>query len=98
MLIDEKKLKNVEVKTQSGQYLGRVSGIELETDTSLVEKYRVKSNVLFGEDLLISKSHIINFDDKKMIVEDGVVKISTKDKKILKQLESTSPIITSKEF
>jgi hypothetical protein len=103
MLINQRQLKKVAVETQSGQFLGYVTGFELETDTGVIEKYFVRpKNVLaafFAAELIISKSQIINFDESKMTVEDGVVKAKVfSAQKIVKAngLESTEPVITEK--
>jgi sporulation protein YlmC with PRC-barrel domain len=101
MLLSEEKLKKVKVETRSGQYLGLVNGFEVETDTGVIEKFYVKNKKLitglFGDNLIINKSQIISFDDKKMIVEDGIVKTLVREKKILNRIENTTPVITSKE-
>ncbi len=105
MLITGKKLKSVRVETQSGQFLGTVLGIELETDTGIIEKYYVKNKTLisglFEDKLIINKSQIISLDDKKMIVEDGAVKNAAREKRALNRMENvenTTPVITSKEL
>jgi hypothetical protein len=104
MLISDNDLKKIRVETQSGQYLGIPLGFDLETDTGMIEKYYVKNKKIIGglfeNKLIINKSQIISLDDKKMIVEDGVVKIAVKEKKVLSRMENienTTPVITSKE-
>ena len=103
MLIDNKQLKKVKVETQSGQYLGQIIDFEVETDTGIIVKYHVKAKVslagLFENKLIINKEQIINFDDRKMIVEDNVIKekVEVKDPvPEVKKIEGTEPVITSK--
>jgi len=103
MLLSDNQLKKIRVETQSGQYLGTPLGFDLETETGVIEKYYVKNKAiirgLFEGKLIINKSQIISLDDKKMIVEDGVVKVAAKAKKVLglENIENTTPVITSKE-
>lgn len=104
MLLNDNQLKKVRVETQSGQYLGTPIGFDLEADTGVIEKYYVKNKILIGGlfegKLIINKNQIIGLDDKKMIVEDGVVKTAAKEDKVLGRLENvenTTPVITSKE-
>ena len=104
MLLSDNQLKKVRVETQSGQYLGIIIEFDLETETGVIEKYYVKSKKIIGglfeDKLIINKSQIISLDDKKMIVEDGIVKVTAKAKPVLGRLENienTTPVITSKE-
>ncbi len=104
MFIDSKQLKKVKVETQSGQYLGKIIDIELETDTGIIEKYYVKNSLsipgLFENKLIINKNQVISFDNEKMIVEDSLLKESnTGREKIspVEKIEGPEPVITSKE-
>jgi uncharacterized protein YrrD len=104
MLLNNNQLKKVIAETQSGQYLGQVSDFELDSETGIIEKYYVKSRKiisgLFEGKFIINKNQIISLDDKKMIVEDGVIKAAVKEKKVLSRMENmenTTPVITSKE-
>ena len=103
MLIDDKKFKKVRVETKSGEQLGRLAGFELDTETGLVEKYYVKSSIpladIFEGKLIISKSQVISFDDKKMVVEDNVLRARAEKEEALPvagELENPEPIISSK--
>jgi sporulation protein YlmC with PRC-barrel domain len=103
MLIKNKQLKKIEVETLSGEYLGQVADFELETDTSIIEKYHVKTKLslvgLFENKLIINKEQIINFDEQKMVVEDNVIKakeLANKVEEEVNKLEGTEPAITSK--
>jgi sporulation protein YlmC with PRC-barrel domain len=102
MLINQKQLKKVTVETQSGQFLGYISDFELDTDTGEIEKYYVRNKKLipglFENNLMINKSQIIDFNEKKMIVEDAFVKAKAAAKSKLAEinnLEGTEPVITS---
>ena len=101
MIINQKQLKKVAVETQSGQFLGYVTGFELETDTGVIEKYYVKSKMvltgLWGNSLIINKSQIINFDEEKMVVEDAAVRFQAGIRRKISEvnLEGTEPVISS---
>lgn len=72
-----KQLLNLEVYTQSGQYLGKIVDLEINADTGHIITYIVKSsNViknLFREKLLINSSQVISISSEKMIVEDASI-------------------------
>jgi len=102
MNITQQQLKKVQVETQSGQLLGQVVDFELDVDTGVVVRYHVKSKValagLFENKLIINREQIIDFDDKKMIVDDNVAKeLKTKKKLVERQedFKGTEPAITS---
>ena len=101
MKINKKQFKKVRVETQSGQYLGRLCDFAIETDTGIIEKYYVKSNIpiagLFEKKFLVDKRQIISFDSKKMVVEDGVFKKKAGAKvfKKVENVEGIEPAITS---
>ncbi|MCX6740636.1 MAG: hypothetical protein NTZ49_05420 [Candidatus Parcubacteria bacterium] len=104
MRISSGQLKRIRVETQSGQYLGRVSGFELETDSGIIEKYEVKTRIglagIWDSGLIISRSQIIFLDKDKMIVEDNVIKIKSELKDRLAKvgkLESTEPVISAEK-
>lgn len=69
-----KQLLNLDVYTQSGQYLGKVVDVDIDVAAHRIITYVVKStNViknLFQEKLLINSSQVISISDEKMIVED----------------------------
>lgn len=103
MLISDKKIKKVQVETQSGQALGVIVGFEIETDTGVIEKYYVKSILslkgLFDDKLIINKEQIISFHEQKMIVEDNVIKAKAAAQpeiKKIEKIEGAEPVITSK--
>lgn len=78
MYLNGQQLKNLSVVTKSGQLLGKIKDIEINTDTQNISKYVVKSNQitkrLAGKELIISPSQVISIDNQKMVVEDNVVK------------------------
>jgi hypothetical protein len=104
MLIKDKQFKKIEVFTKSEQYLGRLSGFELQTDNSKINNYYVKTKILlagiFEKQLIINNDQIISFDDQKMIVEDNVLKEKIESEELLPKVETiegTEPLITSKQ-
>lgn len=81
-LINHRHLINLPVYTQSQQYLGRVCGFELNTNSHLIYKYFVSKSGLVKEllnalsrevDLEIASAQVVSLDNEKMIVEDNVV-------------------------
>ncbi|MDA2936556.1 PRC-barrel domain-containing protein [Patescibacteria group bacterium AH-259-L05] len=70
-----KQLLNLDVYTQSGQYVGKIVDLEIDADTGHIITYIVKSsNViknLFQEKLLINQNQVISISSEKMMVEDA---------------------------
>jgi sporulation protein YlmC with PRC-barrel domain len=101
-LINNQQLKKVKVETKSGRFLGQIVDFEVDTDTGIINHYYVKSTTpivgLFEGKLVINREQIIYFDDKKMVVEDSVVKVAEKEKAVpeMEKMEGVEPAITSK--
>ena len=78
MNLSGQQLKNLLVATKSGQILGKIKDIEINTDTQNIIKYIIKSNQiterLAGKELIISSSQVISINEQKMVVEDNVAK------------------------
>jgi len=102
MLINKKQLKNIQVETKAGQSLGKIVDFEIETNIGVIEKYYVSTKIvitgLFENKLIINKDQIISFDNKKMVVDDNVIKAEIKEEVLPKveKFEGTEPVITSK--
>jgi sporulation protein YlmC with PRC-barrel domain len=71
------QLKNLPVYTYSGNLLGKVEEMEIDSQTHQIIKYQVKSQEIIKRltagKLLISPSQIISLTDEKMVVEDSIV-------------------------
>jgi sporulation protein YlmC with PRC-barrel domain len=78
MNLRKNQLINLPVYTQSGQKLGRVVDFELNCELQEVIKYYVRGENIIKEliekELIITAEQVISIDDKKMIVEDLVIK------------------------
>lgn len=78
MVLSQKKLIGLAVKTKSGQALGQIKDFEMETETGNIIRFSVSPSQLvkkiFTEDIFISKSQVIEISEKEMIVEDNLVK------------------------
>ena len=102
MYISDKQFKKVIVQTLSKDRLGKLAGFELDTDTGVIEKYYVKSQIylpgILESTLIINKNQVISFDDKVMVVEDSVVKNKVEAESNLApgKIEGPEPVITSK--
>lgn len=75
MRIELKKLMKLQVQTKSGAFLGKVKNIIFETEGQTVLQYEIGE--VFGRKYLISREQIVSIDEKKMIVEDGVINVGT---------------------
>jgi len=78
MLINFQQLKNLPVYTKSGDCLGKIKEVEINTETQAVSKYFIESSQvvkrLVGAGLVISSGQVISLDEQKMVVEDSVAK------------------------
>jgi len=78
MIINYQNLTNLPVITESGQLLGKISKIEIDTDTQSIINYFIKStNIVKGlleGELIINKNQVIAITQEKVIVEDNVYK------------------------
>lgn len=76
MLINGKKLMNLPVYTQSGDRLGEVDDLELETEGQTIINYLVGSKGmikgLFGNKLVIHRSEVISISEEKIVVDNNV--------------------------
>lgn len=81
MNIAWEQLRRLPVITESGQILGVVEGVSLQTDSHAVLHYHVKiSGVLaglFAKDLLISPAQVVGITEKAMTVKDTVTQSAT---------------------
>lgn len=76
MLIRSDKLIGKPVITQSGEHLGKVLELYINTDTQEIEQYEVQSSIvksLFGKKLLIHRRQVIDITEKAVVVEDGLI-------------------------
>lgn len=79
MLIENKKITNLKVETESGQEIGKVSSFEVETDSQSIINYKVSpSNLLkelisVGQDIIVNRGQIVDIKADKIIVDDNVV-------------------------
>ncbi len=71
------KIKNLPTYTKSGDFLGKIDGIEINCQTQVVARYIIKSskiiNRLTSHKLIVSASQVISLDNKKMVVEDSTI-------------------------
>ena len=77
MRISSDDLLNLPVESQSGQHLGRISGLDVDIDAHRITRYRVKTGLIKGlwhQQLLIDPAQVISISKEKMVVEDGAVR------------------------
>lgn len=78
MQLSISQIINLPVFTQSNQSLGKISGIEIDTETQKISYYHIKSNSLitniFAKELVVAAKQVISISEEKMIVEDLIIK------------------------
>lgn len=73
MLIRWNQLKKIPVYTQSGFYLGKVSGLEIDLESHIIRAYFVRKNIIESV-LSISREQVISITAEKLTVEDAFVR------------------------
>lgn len=73
MLVSLKKLIGLPVFTQSGNRLGKVSDVNIETDTHTVREYLIRASIFNSRVFLIKPIQVLEITDRKMLVEDAVL-------------------------
>lgn len=71
-------LLRLPVTTESGEFLGRVSDVELELESATIRAYLVSPSFVKGlfssEQYIITPSQVVSISADKMIVRDGVLR------------------------
>ncbi len=82
MRLRPRKLIGIPVRTRSGQAVGKLADVLVETDTGRVEFLLVRTGMaipgLPHEELQIAWSQVISLSEKEAIVADGTVPIGSK--------------------
>lgn len=92
--ISLKELIGLPVYTQSGEALGKVSGLEMETGSQQIVNYLLKPSSIIKEllvpepEFIIPSQRVLEITRQKMIVEDLVLK----EKGILGKRVSPMPL------
>ncbi len=76
-LLQNKKIIGLPVYTQSNFYLGKISAFEVDPISQMIINYHLKGNLIkkmVQGELIINREQVISLDEKKMIVEDNVIK------------------------
>jgi len=78
MIIPWQNLSNLPVETKSGQSLGMIVGVDIDSETFEVKLFHVKSRGLIkgllNNELMIAKEQVISIDNERMVVFDAVVR------------------------
>lgn len=77
MNINTRDLVGLPVQTRSGNSIGKVASLDVDTDTGRVAAFHVKSGGLvaglLGDELLVSWDAVIELTSKALIVADATV-------------------------
>jgi len=88
-----KQLKSLDVETKSGERLGNVCDVVLETDGQLIVQYFVKPSIFSGKEYLVSRDQVVRFEEGKMVVDDGVGLEKDNDVKEKRVASSPEPVV-----
>ena len=67
-------LKKWTVKTVSGQKLGHVSDVVVETEGQLIAQYLVKEAMIGGAMYTVSRDQVVRFEERTLVVDDAVAR------------------------
>jgi sporulation protein YlmC with PRC-barrel domain len=75
MFLTEKQLVGLKTKTKSGQFLGKIIGLEINGDNLQIEKIIIAQSPLakkiLGDKLIIDRSQVVEVTETEMVVEDA---------------------------
>lgn len=74
MLISSMDLINLPVYSQAGQYLGKISSVDINIETHQVSSYYIKTGLIKGlwhQQLIIAPSQVVSITKEKMVVDDN---------------------------
>ncbi|MFH1598188.1 MAG: PRC-barrel domain-containing protein [Patescibacteria group bacterium] len=78
MNLKKNQLLNLPVFTKSGKKLGRIVDFEFNAEMQEIVRYYVKGENIIKEliekELIIDSGQVVSIDDKKMVVDDLVIK------------------------
>lgn len=78
MQLGQKQIIDLLVRTQSGQPLGHIKDMEIDSNNLQVSKFIVSPGAfiekIFKENLVIDRSQVIEINQKEMVVEDSLVR------------------------
>lgn len=77
MRISLRKLRNVPVETQSGNVLGHVTDVILQTEGQVVVQYVVKTKIIGGDLLFVSREQVVAIEEHRLVVDDAVDKLES---------------------
>lgn len=87
-----KQLKSYAVETESGYSLGHIVDLVLEVEGQLVAQYLVKTKMIGGETLHISRDQVVRFEEETLIVDDAVKKQEIKEERNAPPIGSSEAI------
>lgn len=99
MILNAKKIIGLPVETKDGEKIGKVVDINLDIESHIINSYAVKSGFIRNENLIIGRNQVRSIDDKKMVIEDSLIRERTKSKtaeNVLTQKSEPALTATSK--
>ncbi|OGH59789.1 MAG: hypothetical protein A2725_02110 [Candidatus Magasanikbacteria bacterium RIFCSPHIGHO2_01_FULL_33_34] len=88
MLTSYNEIKSKVVETKSGTRIGKVCDLLINTEQDFITHYEVKTKLVGGDNILISREQIIRHEQNKIIVDDNVKLIEAKE---IKQNSNINP-------
>lgn len=77
MVLNSKALIGLPVRTKSGAAIGKVSSVDLDSDTGKLAAVRVRvSGVvprLLNNELAVPWAHIVSIDEREVVIADAFV-------------------------
>jgi len=97
MRLSLKQLRKMNVETVSGAKLGRVCNVIFETDGQTILQYEVCKCCWCGGKLLMNRSQVVRFEEKRMVVEDSVRQIESEGEKVKSKKMDIEPAVMIKD-
>lgn len=79
MTLSDRVWRNLPVETASGAPVGKLVGVELDSESHRVAFYQVRRRriVPSGPDLLIAPTQVVSLSNERMVVEDLLARDAT---------------------
>lgn len=95
MKISWQQLYRLPVRTESGQVLGSIEGVSLDTESQAVFQYHIKPSRailgLFAKELLVSPAVVVSITAEAMVVKDNAAQVEAMSENKKTRLAFSAP-------
>ncbi len=82
MTLNTKAILGIPVETRSGQSLGRLGSLDVDSETGRVKTFHVKSGNLvaglLGDELMIAWDQVVEWTSERLVVVDSALPVGSR--------------------